>query len=189
MGMDMLEMLVEIEDTFGVTFETMVTRCKTPRDLIDYVVSTLPIGSAEMCASLQAFLLLRQELHAQFAIPASAIRLETPLRTLFSSPARIVLTDWAALRQALQARRWPKLRCSQNRTTLASLWSRLIKTTLPLHSATVQDMMPFVATSRRIYWTRKQVAQKIKKIILETLCLQESDYFEDALFIEDLGMY
>ncbi len=59
----------------------------------------------------------------------------------------------------------------------------------PLYSKTVKELIPFVQTSDAIRWTRENVASLTKQSIIEQLGLDRTDYWEDATFVEDLGMY
>ena len=53
---------------------------------------------------------------------------------------------------------------------------------------TVKDLLFFAITSDEISWTREQVSERVKKIVIEQLGLSEDDYFEDADLIRDFGM-
>jgi len=52
----------------------------------------------------------------------------------------------------------------------------------------IKDLLYFVVTSEEIAWTRGQVSERVKQLVIEQLGLSEDDYFEDADFIRDLGM-
>jgi hypothetical protein len=59
---------------------------------------------------------------------------------------------------------------------------------IPGRYSELRKLVPFVATSDAIAWTRDQVAALVKKLVIENLDLREKDYREDAQFVRDLGM-
>lgn len=53
----------------------------------------------------------------------------------------------------------------------------------------IRDLIPHGITSDRMNaWTREEVATVVKRLVIEQLGLQESDYTEDSRFIEDFNM-
>lgn len=69
--------------------------------------------------------------------------------------------------------------------------TRPFKNRIPLYAGSLKDLVPFAQTSEDMIWSnrRNEVANIVKKLIIKQLGLDESDYFEDARFVEDLGMY
>jgi hypothetical protein len=66
--------------------------------------------------------------------------------------------------------------------------TRRFKVSIPRRYKTIRDLVPFAITSEQIKWTRGQVADGVKKIVLEILGIPESKYSEDAHFVKDLGV-
>jgi hypothetical protein len=61
-------------------------------------------------------------------------------------------------------------------------------TQIPRGIKTIRDLVPYAVTSEQIKWTRDQVSELVKKIVLEQLNLSEADYREDAHFVDDFGL-
>jgi acyl carrier protein len=61
-------------------------------------------------------------------------------------------------------------------------------TRIPRRVKTIRDLVPYAVTSEQIKWTRDQVSELVKKIVLEQLNLSEADYREDAHFVDDFGL-
>ncbi len=62
-----------------------------------------------------------------------------------------------------------------------------LKTVIPGNYVVVGDLVPAVSPTLRHDWTREQIAEKAKEVIIKELDLKEEDYREDADFIKDLG--
>jgi acyl carrier protein len=62
------------------------------------------------------------------------------------------------------------------------------KVRIPHRIKTLRDIVPYAITSDQIKWTREQVSDVVKKIILEQLGIPETQYREDAHFVKDIGL-
>lgn len=71
---------------------------------------------------------------------------------------------------------------------LASRFTRQFELYIPARFKTVRDLIPPVLSSEHIKWTRAQVSELVKKLVMEQLGVPESKYTEDSHFINDLGM-
>ena len=69
-----------------------------------------------------------------------------------------------------------------------ALATRPFARALPARIRLVKDLVPFAATSNSICWTREEIAATVKEIVMEQLGLKESQYSENANFVNDLGM-
>lgn len=59
---------------------------------------------------------------------------------------------------------------------------------IPAGFTSLSDLVPFVATSNQIDWSREDVARVVREVVVETLCLSEGRYREEADFVKDLGL-
>lgn len=66
--------------------------------------------------------------------------------------------------------------------------TRTMKTTIPARIKQVKDLIPFAITSDEMKWTKEQVSEHVKRIVIDIVGISESEYFEDAHFIKDLGI-
>lgn len=71
---------------------------------------------------------------------------------------------------------------------LAIVNTRRFRACISSRHRRVRDLVPYAITSDEIKWTREQVSQLVRKIVLEQLGIPESKYREDARFVEDLGL-
>ena len=62
------------------------------------------------------------------------------------------------------------------------------KTEIPKKFFTVADLIRIIASRQSKIWDREELWEKIKKIIVEQLGVQEEDVQPDADFFKDLGM-
>ncbi len=53
---------------------------------------------------------------------------------------------------------------------------------------TVADLVPYVVTSAEMAWTREQIEQKVREIMLAQLLVPVERYEADGRFVEDLGV-
>ena len=67
---------------------------------------------------------------------------------------------------------------------LTRRWQNLI----PSKYQTVRDLVPLMDATEGIEWNREQVAEKIKRILIEDFGVEEKDYREQAKFSTDLGI-
>jgi acyl carrier protein len=67
-------------------------------------------------------------------------------------------------------------------------FTKKFMTHIPRRIKSIRDLVPYVITSEQIKWTRAQVSELIKKIVMEQLNLSEADYREDAYFVDDFGL-
>ncbi len=59
---------------------------------------------------------------------------------------------------------------------------------IPSRLVTLANLVPYVESSNAIQWARDAVAKRVRKIVIEQLCITESIYREDATFVADLGL-
>jgi acyl carrier protein len=72
---------------------------------------------------------------------------------------------------------------------VAALLTRPYCIYIPARITSIRDVIPCAITSGRMTgWTREDVAIVVKRLTMEQLGLQESDYTEDSRFVEDFNM-
>lgn len=108
MGLDGVELLMEVEETFGIAVtDEEATTARTPRMLIELVLSKLRIVRETTCLSQKAFYLLRRALMDHVGAARRAIRPDTPLHELIDTDQAGQL--WPNLSRTLAVPRWPEL--------------------------------------------------------------------------------
>ena len=106
MGLDTVELIMEIEDEFRVAVPDAVAETLvTPGLVTDWLMSRLDVGptrAAEVCPSQRAFYRLRDALHQTFGAKRRKVRPDAMLASVL--PSGIVRTQWArfAIEQDLE---------------------------------------------------------------------------------------
>jgi acyl carrier protein len=89
MGLDGVEIVMKVEDAFGITIEdSEAAKTVTPGQLIDMVLSKVGRTVDEVCLTQRAFHRLRASLMRHLGIQRNQIRPETLLGSLFPRPTR-----------------------------------------------------------------------------------------------------
>jgi hypothetical protein len=108
MGMDGVEIVMAVEERFGVTIpDSEAELARTPGMLVDLVMAKMSTSGIDACRTQRAFHLTRRFLVKRNGIARDAIRLGNEIRQI------IVREDerkfWGDLRLFLSAKRWPDL--------------------------------------------------------------------------------
>jgi len=63
-----------------------------------------------------------------------------------------------------------------------------LRNTIPNHGGCVKDLIQYAQTTSNFAWTRDGIASLFRQLVIEQLGISESQYREDARFVEDLGV-
>jgi len=108
MGLDAVELVMAVEQRFGITLDDeSALSCTTPGDLVNCVFSKLETEGATGRLSAHAFYALRRELVRTFGFERRRIAPDTPLENLWSPNQR--RWAWHRLGVALQSKTWIQL--------------------------------------------------------------------------------
>lgn len=108
MGLDGVELVMRVEERFGVEIEDAEAGpVTTPGMLIDLVFSKLPATEVDRCCSQRAFYLLRRALGEQYGTARKEIRPETGIRAWFAGEDSH--NRWFRLQEQVGAKSWPGL--------------------------------------------------------------------------------
>lgn len=64
--------------------------------------------------------------------------------------------------------------------------TRPLRTHVPSHLKCIRDLVPYALTSDELKWTRGQVSQLVRQIVIKQLGVPEAKYHEDLHFFRDL---
>lgn len=218
MGLDVVELVMRVEESFGVTIsDAEAVKCETPADVIALVLGKLSTSETSGCLSQRGFYVLRRALTETLGIDRRDVTLDTGIRSLCPGESDPVL--WESLKSATKARRWPPL--VRPRWLVGCLWlltgviliglfqvtapvfawvgaslagcagmllTRRFENRIPRACSRVRDLVPFAVTSSEISWSPEDVAWQVKQIVMDELGVSEEVYREDAHFIHDFGM-
>jgi acyl carrier protein len=107
MGLDLVELVLAIEEEFGVPIDDAeASRLATPGDVSKYLYARLKKSDDAPCLSQVAFYRLRKAIRQTFSVDRKAIR---PNSSLTSIMAGNVKANWQALQNAVGANKFPRL--------------------------------------------------------------------------------
>jgi hypothetical protein len=218
MGLDGVELVMSIEEGFGVSIDDAeAEKCFTPAAMIDLVYGKLRACDERICVSQRAFYLLRRGLSKTLGVSRRQVDLDTDIRSFVARRSEPEV--WGELKTSVQARSWPTLErpkwvtrclwvlalgtfcglstlvhwggaaaCAIVIAGMASRLTRPLRSRIPPRYSQLRQLVPFAVTSDAILWTRDQVASLVRQLVIEQLGLREGVYREDAYFVKDLGM-
>lgn len=189
MGLDGVEMVLTVEEEFGIAIsDGDAESLYTTRDLIEAVCSKLDMGGGELdvdlesdelrvtsCLSQRAFYKVRSEVMRATGVARGRVKLESRVEELF--PKFKGVGEWKKFVHELGMRGLPWY----------GSWFRG-------HSApkTVRDVVDRLVVRNpawlRVYgrWSRGLVRERVRAIVSEQLGVREFD--DDDEFVRDLGM-
>jgi hypothetical protein len=119
MGLDGVELVMSIEESFGITIaDAEAEACVTPAAVIDLVFGKLRTSDERVCVSQRAFYLLRKGLTRTLGISRRKVDLAADIRSF--TAGRSEREVWDDLKTAVQARSWPAL--ARPRWLTAGMW-------------------------------------------------------------------
>lgn len=108
MGLEGVELLMNLEEAFGVEItDEEATNCKTPRMVIDLIVSKLHATQERVCRSQRAFYVVRRCLVGAFGLDRKSITPDTRLRDILPESRQKEL--WEQFKNVLTPANWPPL--------------------------------------------------------------------------------
>lgn len=102
MGLDLVELVMEVEDRFGVEFDYELDRVHTAGDLLNLILLKKEDAPAPVCPSLRIFCRLRTALMELFDRQRREIRPATPMDRLVPQENR--RENWERLEESLGMR-------------------------------------------------------------------------------------
>src|SRR5262245_1251002 len=108
MGLDIVEFLIRVEETFDLRISDQdAQELYTPRLLINYLARRVPLKGSDVCISQPVFHSLRSALSQELDFPRSSFRPGTNLLDLL--PPNDAPRIWNAVKHRLVAQNWPRL--------------------------------------------------------------------------------
>ena len=177
MGLDGVELLIAVEETFGISIpDSVAFEMTTPAMMISFVqqaVSARPERKA--CISQRAFHRVRASLMKATGVGRRDVTLKTPIRRLFSGPDRT--EHWRDFKGYAGLPALPNL-------GFGSGWLFGPTSVKHLVSWEVSAMSDDMREERS--WTNEEVRQIVREIISDQLGVEK---FRDTdEFVRDLGL-
>ena len=181
MGLDSVEFVMALEDAFELAIPDAAARAMaTPRHVINYLSTCVPMREGSACIAQHAFYRLRQLTRAELGLSRDVVRPSTPLAPLF--PAGTRSAEWKAIQTRLGANHWPQI---GRRRILERPLSPHVDTFAKLTEFCVARV-PMAVKGPGERWTRTEIAQVVGALMREELGIERDS--EDSRFVEDLGV-
>ena len=120
MGLDLVELAIEVEEVFGITIlDADAPNIITVGQLYDYVIAKLPAQETERCLSAMAFYQFRSALTDQFGVDRKQVRPSAFLDHIVPEPSR--RSDWRLLGRRLDWHLPPLVRPAWMRPALFAI--------------------------------------------------------------------
>jgi hypothetical protein len=169
MGLDGVELIMAYEEAFGVRFADQdMPRMRTPRDVIEFVSSRVPVTTGASCLTQRAFYTVRAAVLEMSPVERRQLVTLTPLSQVFP------LVPPAVISKRLSEKLGLRLHVPVERlSTMGELAVWLAENAVSL-------------IKRGEPWSRGEIAHLVRAITLAEL--GDVAYDEDARFVEDLGV-
>jgi acyl carrier protein len=218
MGLDGVELVMALEEAFGVELsDDEVYKSETPRIMSDVIFAKLRATDKKICQTQRAFYILRRALMKLLDLKREEVTLDLRFRDFVSkgnhkefwqqlqsaTKARkfpdLARPIWLTLLLAISSLALlvvfkglfgfvPAAVIAIAFGILSAKATRPFRVYIPMKFITVRDLVAPAIASDEVEWTRGQVSDLVKKIVLEQLGISETDYAEDASFVDDYAM-
>ena len=176
MGLDGVEMVMQWEESFGITIaDADAAALRTPRAATELICRQLGVeaGRKGVCLSQRAFYRLRRVLTRAHGYPRGSITPNRPVRDLASPNLRRL--DWKALASAAGVPTLPKPLCH---------WLPGPGVTLGSLARFMVAEYPACLRDTGCAWTCQQVREVVRAVIVTQLGIPT--FSDDADFVYDL---
>jgi hypothetical protein len=182
MGLDTVELVMRIEDTFGIAIpDEEASRLLTPDDVTDYILTRVEVTDEPLpCLSQRTFYILRRSFIRTLQTPRHAFRPDVPLIDLL--PADLPDEAWERVGRDTGLKEWPSI-----------LKPRWLRSFISHECQSCGDLVDYVLThdvlsvkgaERR--WTRSQVRDVLWRVIKNDTGVK--DFTGTSHFVYDMGL-
>jgi hypothetical protein len=172
MGMDTIEIVMGLEDAFGLAIpDEVAARLITPRMVLEHVAARVPVAQADGCLTQRTFYQLRRGVRAA-GVAESSLRPATPLRAFADRASWPGL--WARVRAESGEAGWPE--------------------SVPWHGfwhdgpATMGQLTRHVAAALPVgpSWTRERMELALRAVVYDVTGIRE--FSMDDEFVRDMKL-
>ncbi len=218
MGLDSVELLMAMEDEFGVRFDDAdAMECITPGHAANYIFWFVRKNKNESCPSQRGFHKIRKLLHENFNIKRNDISPELDLINILGHDIR---KNWQKLQDLIGVEYFPPLEKSISLristilvpsficfilyffeyspllimsvfiilNIIFNLATSKLATHIPKEFSTVAKLIPFVGCSNDNILNREQILIRVIEITSEQLGIPRDEIKENSHFVKDLGI-
>ena len=182
MGLDTVEVVLRIEDTFGISIpDEVASTITTPNEVIDYILTQVEVSNEPLpCLTQKTFHLLRRSFVRTLHIPRRSFRLEVPLKGLIPDDQKE--EAWEKIGRDMGVKEWPSI--------FKPKWLRAV---FPHGCKNVRDLIdyvlrhdPLIVKGEGRRWTRAQVKDVLWRVIEDETGVEE--FTGESRFVDDMGV-
>ena len=181
MGLDLVELVIRVEETFGVQIpDKVATELDTPGKVTDYILSQVE-GSQEplSCLSQKAFYSLRREFIRQLSLPRRQFVVDAALNEILPEEHRDEI--WKNVGSSVGVKKWPTL---SHRVWLG-FFTPKVESVRELVDYFVTNE-PLIVKGNETAWSREQVWDVLERVIRDETSV--TDFSENSRFVEDMHL-
>jgi hypothetical protein len=184
MGLDIVELVIRIEETFSIQIpDPVASELTTPRKVTDFILTQVEETPVPLpCLSQKAFYLLRRGFVQHLAFTRQQFRPDTTLREIIPDENRDDI--WKEIGSVIEIKKWPAM---SRPKWLGFISPRAVHNVRELVEYLVTNE-PLVVKGEEAVWTRSQVWEVLKRIIVDEVGITETDFTEDSQFVEDMHL-
>lgn len=181
MGLDLVELVIRIEETFDIQIpDRVATGLTTPRKVTDFILSQVDESPVPLsCLSQNAFYLLRREFTQQLSLPRRRFVPNAQLKEILPEECRDEV--WKKIGSSLGVKRWPAV----SRTGWRGFFTPTVHSVRELVDYFVTNE-PLIVKGRELAWSRRQVWEVLERVIKDETSV--TDFSEDSRFVEDMHL-
>lgn len=181
MGLDLVELVIRIEETFSIQIpDRVASELITPRKVTDFILTQVEESQAPLpCLSQKAFHLLRRSFVQHLSLTRQRFRVDTTLREVIPEGKRDDL--WKRIGSGVGAKKWPAMSYPK--------WLGFLSPKVQSVRDLVEYLLanePLVVKGAEVAWSRAQVWEVLKRVIEDETDV--TNFSEDSRFIEDMNL-
>jgi hypothetical protein len=183
MGLDMVELVMRIEETFGIAIpDAAASHLLMPNDVTDYILTRVEVSGVPLpCLTQKAFHLLRRSFTRTLQTPRRTFRPDATLESLL--PDEGAEDAWSRIGRDAGVKGWPSV--------FRPRWLRALMSPDDCRSVRglidhvlAHDPLGVKGDERR--WTRAQVEEVLRRAIEDETGVK--DFTGASRFVDDMGL-
>lgn len=181
MGLDLVELTIRVEETFGIQIpDRVASELNTPRKVTDFILSRVEESQDPLsCLPQRAFYSLRREFIQQLSLPPRQFVPHAKLKEILPEERRDEV--WKKIGSSLGVKKWPAI----SRTAWLGFITPRVQSVRELVDYFVTNE-PLIVKGTEAAWSREQVWDVLERVIRDETAV--TDFSEDSRFVEDMHL-
>ena len=181
MGLDLVELTIRVEETFGLQIpDSVASELTTPRKVTDFILSQVEESQEPLsCLSQRAFYSVRREFIQHLSLERRQFVLDANLKEILPEERRDEV--WKNIGASLRIKRWPAV----SRPSWLGFITPRVQNVRELIDYFVTNE-PLIVKGKETAWSRQQVWDVLERVIKDETAV--TDFSEDSRFVEDMHL-